>query len=379
MGAKILDPREEPTALEQAARLLKKNQVIGMPTETVYGLAGNAFSEEALTRIFRTKDRPTFDPLIVHLSPKMLESEAGGPSEKLGLLGLIDLPSLSDEVRTSIDALAQAFWPGPLTLVLPKNPKVPDLATSGLPRVALRVPSHPVAQALIDAAGTPLAAPSANRFGRISPTSALDVRQELGDRIPLILDGGECSIGVESTVLGFLEDGTPVCLRPGGLPLEAIAELLEREVLGKEALEEAHLSGRATPEVSLQAPGMLASHYAPKKPLTLLQDPDLRLLPELQEYARETYVGETLGLLLLAEAVEPDLAQQLRQLTGRKWIVESFSKDGNLEHVARNLFRQLRALDDSQAGVLFAEIPREKTGLGFAIADRLTRAAAKRE
>jgi len=383
MGAPIRNPMEDSAALEVAANFLKKNQVVGMPTETVYGLAGNALHEESLTRIFRTKERPTFDPLIVHISPKMLNEGAGDPCSRLASLHLVDLSALSDAVRTSVDALVTAFWPGPLTLVLPKHPAVPDLATSGLPRVALRMPAHPVAQSLIDAAGFPLAAPSANRFGRISPTSALDVQKELGDRIPYILDGGPCTIGVESTVLGFLEDGTPVCLRPGGLPMEAISDLLDREVLGREALETALEDPRSSdvgsaPEIRLQAPGMLASHYAPKKTLTLLQDPDMSLIPELKEYARETYIGETLGLLLLSDPVEPNLAEQLRQATGRKWIVRGFSQDGSLEEIARSLFGALRALDDSDAGKLFAEVPRDRSGLGFAIADRLTRAAAKR-
>src|SRR5438046_2722678 len=180
--------------LRRAAELIARGELVGLPTETVYGLAGDAFNAAAVAKIFAAKDRPTFDPLIVHVAP-IPRGQAG--IDVLQARGVIDAAALDSTARARAEALMGAFWPGPLTLVLPRQACVPDLVTSGLPTVAVRVPRHPVALALLAQAGTPLAAPSANRFGRISPTSARDVEAELGGELALILDGGRCDVGVE--------------------------------------------------------------------------------------------------------------------------------------------------------------------------------------
>ncbi|MBL7984887.1 MAG: threonylcarbamoyl-AMP synthase, partial [Flavobacteriales bacterium] len=221
--------------LQQAAALLREGKLVAIPTETVYGLAANAYDAEAVLRIFEVKNRPTFDPLIVHVrdSDQVQEVARTIPPEAL--------------------ALMDRFWPGPLTLVLPKQPRVPDIVTSGLDTVGVRMPAHPMALELLRSLDFPLAAPSANPFGYISPTTAQHVGDQLGERIPYILDGGPCAVGVESTIIGW-EEGLPVLYRPGGLPLEAIEQVI----------------GSVRPQVKHvlpAAPGMIESHYAPRKPL----------------------------------------------------------------------------------------------------------------
>ena len=227
-------------ALARAVELLRAGEVIGLPTETVYGLAGDALNAAALVRIFEVKQRPHFDPLILHCID----------AERAFTLVEGNIPEAARE-------LAAKFWPGPLTLVLRKRDIVPDLATSGLPHVALRVPAHPVAQELLRAFGGPLAAPSANRFGRISPTDAAAVRAELGDAVPLILDGGPCTVGLESTVLSLAGD-EPCLFRAGGISLEDLEAVVGR-VRRPGAVDD-----------SPQAPGQLRHHYAPRKPLRLV-------------------------------------------------------------------------------------------------------------
>jgi len=361
---KVLDalspPRAEvlaatPDALQRAAQLLHKDQVVGMPTETVYGLAGNAFNETALTRIFSTKERPTFDPLIVHITDGLLDT-AQDPIQGMISLGLVST-TISEACRKSALALARSFWPGPLTLVLPRGGRIPDLVTSGLPTVAIRMPAHPVARALIEQAGLPLAAPSANRFGRISPTTAQAVQEELGERIPLILDGGPCDIGVESSVVALDADGRATLLRPGGISATTLAACLGAEIL---------LPAKAAPANAPQvAPGMLESHYAPRKPLTLLPAPLSALTPE--ELLRIT-AGKKAGFLQQSGA---PLA-----IPGAR--VLSLSPTNDRAEAARNLFKMLRELDASDAEVLFAEPVPGREGLDHAIADRLARAAAPR-
>ncbi|MBS2026390.1 MAG: threonylcarbamoyl-AMP synthase [Deltaproteobacteria bacterium] len=354
MTAALLTP--SPENIARAAEALRRGELVGMPTETVYGLAGNALDAAAVSRIFAAKERPTFDPLIVHVAP---DAPGLAPLEQLGL---VDGARLSEVVREQAEALIHAFWPGPLTLVLPRGPKVPDLVTSGLPRVAVRMPRHPVAQALIRAAGVPLAAPSANRFGRISPTSAADVVSELGDRIGLVLDGGTCQLGVESTVL-LLDDEAPVLLRPGGAPREDVEKLLGRPVA------RASQSG----DVAQLSPGLLASHYAPRKPLHLLAGP---LGTGLES---PTFSGElpaSIGVLAQSgDAAE--LQARLERTSARRVRVEVLSARGELDESARRLFAALRALDASDAEVLFAEPCPSEAGLGYAIADRLRRASIR--
>ncbi len=273
------------------------------------------------------------------------------------LAELVDFDALSPNWKKQVGVLISAFWPGPLTLVLPKTAKVPDLATSGLATIALRVPAHPVAQALIQAAGAPLAAPSANRFGRISPTTAQAVYEELSGRIPLILEGGPCEVGLESTVLGWDQAGNPQILRPGQISASELAG-----VLGCVVAEAAYHPAE------IQAPGMLKNHYAPLKPLFLLPpdwNPGLAL-PE--NPAALPLPSPQAGYLLLAGESQ-SLTQQLHG------PVFTLSPHGERELCARNLFAALRSLDASRADYLWAELPPESTGLGHAIANRLRKAA----
>lgn len=328
--------------LERAAHLLHQGEVVAMPTETVYGLAAALHSEAGLARVFACKERPRFDPLIVHLSLEMATYQ---------WQQWVDDSALSARWRREIEQLRQAFWPGPLTLVLPKKPQVPDLATAGLPTVALRVPRHPVAQALIQTTGVPLAAPSANRFGRISPTSAQDVLAELEGRIPLILEGGPCEVGLESTILGWDAHGEPLLLRPGGIPVQALERVLERKV----HTEPLH-------PVEILAPGMLKNHYAPRKPLYLLPlgwsptQPVPR--PQPGQPALLLYQGN-------AAALSEYLGCQVLTLTD----------NGDSVQAARQLFAHLRALDACPADYLLAELPKGQRGLDYAIANRLRKAA----
>lgn len=202
--AKLLPAHDCALAVEA----LRLGNIIGMPTETVYGLAGNAFDADAVAKIFSAKERPSFDPLIVHVADDL------NSVTKLGSANIIAPESMTPSMIKITDALIQKFWPGPLTIILPKNRKIPDLVTSGLDQVGVRMPAHEVAQKLLKACGLPLAAPSANRFGRISPTTALHVAEELGTKIPYIVDGGSCTIGIESTVI-TVDDDCVWLLRPG--------------------------------------------------------------------------------------------------------------------------------------------------------------------
>ena len=361
MRARILEPSLEN--LQTVAEALQKNQVIGFPTETVYGLAGNCRSPEALTRIFETKERPTFDPLIVHVS-----SDYKG-IQRLVEFRLVDSSRVSESMQRVADELMTAFWPGPLTLILPKHPDVPDLVTSGFSAVAIRMPQHPIAQKILTLSGIPLAAPSANRFGRISPTSPQAVAEELGDRIDWIVDGGPCQIGVESTVVAISEQGEITLLRPGGIDLDTLLKKVKTITLLKEQ-----------PSHTLQSPGLLTSHYAPQKPFYLLPRP----LSSLQENGWKSILDQTqsldphapIGFLLMSGNPTSLDASFLRKLN-RPVIVRSLSHSGDLHEAARNLFAEMRALDSSEAQVLFSEPCLTEKGLGFAISDRLKRASAR--
>ncbi len=313
----------KPTAatIGEAAKLLRDGELVAFPTETVYGLGADATNERAVAAIFAAKGRPQFNPLISHVSD-------------------------SNEARRLVrwsamaDKLAQRFWPGPLTLVLPRtaNSPIALLATAGLDTAAVRSPSHPVARALIAAAGRPLAAPSANRSGSISPTAAKHVSDSLGEAIKLILDGGRCEVGLESTVLDLTTEA-PTLLRPGGATREEI-----EETIGPIDLSHAVPGGKA----AHKSPGQLASHYAPARPVRL--------------NATSVDAGE--GLLAFGPAPP----------AGAKLIC-NLSATGSLTEAAANLFAMLRALD--KPGIdRIAVMPIPQTGLGLAINDRLRRAAA---
>lgn len=307
-----------------AASLLRQGQLVAIPTETVYGLAANALDAEAVLRIFEVKNRPAFDPLIVHIS---------------SMKGLYELATAVPELAIR---LADSFWPGPLTMVLPRRNHIPDIVSSGMDTVALRMPAHPFALDLLAMLDFPLAAPSANPFGYISPTTALHVNDQLGGKIPYILDGGPCSIGVESTVVGVEEDRLLI-YRMGGITVEQL-----REVCGQIEFSVANIH-------QMQAPGMLESHYAPRCPLELGHLAELRRL----------YSGSKLAVLSYRGMVA----------TGEDVVAACvLAPGGDLREAAKNLFAAMRELDNSGADLIIAEtVPEE--GLGRAINDRLRRAA----
>jgi L-threonylcarbamoyladenylate synthase len=319
--------RLEPDAagLAEAAAILRAGGLVAFPTETVYGLGADATDPTAVARIFAAKERPRFNPLISHLA----DADAARAQ------GVFD---------THARRLAEAFWPGPLTLVVPAHPgtRVCDLARAGLPSVALRVPAHPLAQALLAAVGRPVAAPSANRSGRVSPTRARHVLDDLAGRIAAVLDGGDTKVGVESTVVACL-GGAPRLLRPGGITRAALREVLDLDPESPLALDPDRPVG----------PGMLASHYAPQARVRL----DAKSI-EADEAA-----------LLFGNAPPRGLARARAAL--------NLSPTGDLAEAAARLFGALRELDASGATTIaVAPIPPE--GLGEAIRDRLARAAAPR-
>jgi len=331
--------------LYTAASLLRSGGLVAIPTETVYGLAACAFDADAIVKIFDAKDRPRFDPLIVHLPV--------GPPDQ-ALRGVVLTRPLARRAAERLSALTSRFWPGPLTLVLPRDPAVDDLVTSGRDTVAIRMPAHPVARALLAALGGPVVAPSANRFGSISPTSADHVRAELEGRIDAVLDGGPCPIGVESTVLAVDPDATLRLLRPGAVPVEAIEEVAPVQRVS---------ATKGVPE----GPGQLSRHYAPGTPLQLVDD--LEAPPPLEPVR--------VGLLRVTGDVAP--ARTAFETHGHQ-VIEALalSTAGDLAEAAKALFAALRHLDDSEADVLVAERPASTAGLGHAIADRLQRASARR-
>lgn len=307
-----------------AADLLKRGKLVAIPTETVYGLAANALDASAVARIFEVKNRPFFDPLILHT------------------YALEKVKEYVKEFPDPLQELARVFWPGPLTLLLPKKDNVPELITSGLDRVAVRVPNHPMTLKLLGELEFPLAAPSANPFGYISPTRPEHVDKQLGSAIDYILDGGPCNIGLESTILG-VEDGVICIYRLGGLAMEVIESRV-----GKVELK---INKSDNPS----APGQLKSHYAPRKPLFI---GNIETLSEL-------YKNKRTGILGFGKIGE--------NLKGKVYI--NLSEEGDLKEAAINFFSSLRKLDESDIEIIISDYLPE-TGLGLAINDRLERAAA---
>lgn len=362
MDTRILRPSEE--AIEAAAETLRRGGLVAIPTETVYGLAGSAFDERAVGAIFAAKDRPVFDPLIVHVGagPGWASLDAAGRLADLGSREIVSLAPLSPAARDAAGRLLFAFWPGPLTLVLPRHRRVPLLVTSGLDTVAVRMPGHPVAQALLSAFRGPVAAPSANRFGRISPTTADDVVEELRGRVGIVLDGGPSAIGVESTIVRVEPEGSLALLRPGGIPEGRIADVARAPLV-----REAEHAG--PPPAS---PGRLPTHYAPAKPLVLLDTP-----VTADAVRRSTPAGaRSIGLLLFSGDAKTK-ARSIADGLGLEVRAEVLSPSGDLEEAARRLFGCLRALDATGADLLIVEPPATEEGLGHAIADRLRRAAGR--
>jgi L-threonylcarbamoyladenylate synthase len=316
---------EEIEIIRKAAEIIKKGGIVAFPTETVYGLGADAFNPIAVARVFEAKRRPYFDPLIVHVDHH------------------IDLEKLVIEIPSNARKLIERFWPGPLTIVLLKREEVPDIVTAGLSTVAVRMPNHPMALSLIKLADCPIAAPSANPFGYLSPTTAEHVRDQLSDQIDFVLDGGPCEVGVESTIISFSEE-KPRLLRPGGVSLEEIESVIGKVEINPNELEKP------------SAPGMLPRHYAPRTPIVLDWD----------EKNLDIYKNKKIGLLAFQE---PRNHLKFKS-------VEVLSKKGDLREAAANLFAAIRRLDALNLDLIVAEsIP--EIGLGRAIMDRLRRASGK--
>lgn len=350
--------KSSPQNILKVVASLQNDEVVALPTETVYGLAGRTFSESALEKIFLAKERPLFDPLIAHFPKQMNES----PWKSLLKAGLVDTGKISQSAQQKLEVLANKFWPGPLTLVLPKSTRVPDMATSGLSSVGVRCPAHPLFQEVLLKLQEPLSAPSANRFGRISPTLAQHVYEELNQRISSILDGGPCSIGVESTILGLEENDQFVVYRPGGLPLEDIEAVLGQKV-----------SSRLHSEAPV-APGMLKNHYAPAKPFYLFDGKIESLAPEILEDIRQKITqGKKMGILL---AVGDDTRVPSNLKNQTLLTVKILSPWGSAQEAAKNLFQYLREIDQMNVDFILAEQWPHNDGLGFALRDRMSRASA---
>ncbi len=312
--------------IQRAAEIIRRGGIVAFPTETVYGLGADAFNPFAVARVFEVKKRPSFDPLIVHVADP------------------IDAKKLAKEIPSNAKKLIEKFWPGPLTIVVLKEENIPDIVTAGLPSLAIRMPNHPMALALIKESKCPIAAPSANVFGYLSPTTAEHVRDQLDDQVDLILDGGPCPVGVESTIISFLEK-KPMVLRPGGVSLEEI-----ESIIGK--VRTLPFKDRPT------APGMLPKHYAPRTPIVL----------DWSEKNFDLYKDRNIGLLVLQEPRD-DL---------KLHPTEILSKNGDLREAAANLFAAIRRLDALNLDLIVAtSIP--EVGLGRAIVDRLRHAASKEE
>lgn len=338
----------ESAAIDRAAALLRSGGLVAFPTETVYGLGAHALDAAAVQRLFDAKGRPSIDPLIVHV-PSL---DAAAPL----------VTGIPDVARR----LAEKFWPGPLTLILPRSPVVPDAVTAGLPTVALRAPAHPVARALLDAAGVPVAAPSANLFSRPSPTTAGHVRDDLDGRIDLILDGGTTDVGVESTVLD-LTTTPPVILRPGAIGVKALRRLVPDVQIHARTVAD----GTAAP-----SPGLLEKHYSPRTPMTLYEG----------DAAVATLVGDARLARNRGQRVGIVAADEDRRRLGEAGGVEggppvkivSLGSVHELEMVAARLYAALRELDASNVDLILARAFPADEGLGVAILDRMRRAAGRR-
>lgn len=318
-----------------AGQLLRDGGVVAIPTETVYGLAGRADSAAAVQKIFEAKGRPANDPLIVHLAD------------------LEQLPLVASDIPHQAWELAGRFWPGPLTLVLPKQPAIPDSVTSGLATVAVRIPSHPIARDIIRSCGFPLAAPSANLFGRTSPTQLSHLAPELTEAIDGVVDGGPSTVGVESTIVALLPGKPPAVLRPGGISVEELQEVVGPLQLPASATE-------ATSQQPLLAPGTLPSHYAPRTPLYL----DASLSPQLRQQLQQLPVAR----LIYGNPQQSE--QQQWNAVAERYL----SLDSSTEEAARNLYKMVMELDSCGAGAIVADLLPE-VGLGRAVNDRLRRAA----
>jgi L-threonylcarbamoyladenylate synthase len=347
---RVVADNPDPAAIARAAECLRTGGLVAFPTETVYGLGVNALSRPAVQRLFAAKRRPATDSLIVHVS------------------AIDSLAPLVMRVPEQARVLARHFWPGPLTLVLIRSAQIPDEVTAGLPSVAVRVPLHPVARALIEAAAVPVAAPSANLFSRPSPTEASHVLADLDGRIDLIVDAGSTTIGVESTVLDLTTD-PPKILRPGAVTIEMLQRVLERVVTSEFGDRDPRLGNASMP-----SPGMLEKHYSPRAELTLFEGAVDAVLPKLAAAASAALAeGRSVGVI----AAEEDRAALAALSAHSRVFLRLIGPLDAPEHVAARLYSTLRELDASGAEVIFVRgFPSE--GLGAAVQDRLRRAATGR-
>ncbi|MCM8804768.1 MAG: L-threonylcarbamoyladenylate synthase [Candidatus Omnitrophica bacterium] len=311
-------------SLEKAVNILKKGGVIAFPTETVYGLGANGLNPISVAKIYEIKNRPFFDPIILHIGRKE------------------DIKKLWKEINERAEKLIEKFWPGPLTIVLPKTEIVPYIVTAGLDKVAIRMPSHFISLEILKRVDFPIAAPSANTFGRLSPTEAKHVEEQIGDKIELIIDGGKCPVGIESTVIDLTTDRN-IILRPGGIPKEDIEKVIgEVEIIEK------------TEKIS--SPGQLPYHYSPKTPLKILKD------------YKEVKDGIKAALLAFK-----------KPLYKEKFLkIEILSEKGDIREAASNFFSSLHKLDEEGLDIIYAE-PVPEEGLGIAIMDRLKKAEIKKD
>jgi L-threonylcarbamoyladenylate synthase len=318
--AQILKPTKE--TIKIAVDILKKGGVIAFPTETVYGLGANGFNSIAVAKIFEIKNRPFFDPIILHIGKKE------------------DVKKLWKEINERAEKLIKKFWPGPLTIILPKTDIVPYIVTAGLETVAVRMPSHPVALEILEKVDFPVAAPSANIFGRLSPTEAIHVEQQIGNKIEIIIDGGKCPVGIESTVIDLTTEEN-IILRPGGIPNEEIEKIIGEVKIIKKSDK-------------ILSPGQLPYHYSPKTPLKILRN------------YKEVKKGIKAGLLAFKDPKKKE-----------KFVkIEVLSEKGDLIEAASNFFSLLHKLDSSNLDIIYAE-PVPEEGLGIAIMDRLYKAERK--
>ena len=338
METKLLAANEESLAL--GAELLRRGELVAFPTETVYGLGANALDSAAVREIFAAKGRPADNPLIVHIW------------DREQLAQVCHVPPLAEK-------LMDAFWPGPLTLLMPRRESIPLVVTASLPTVAVRMPSHPVAAALLKACNVPVAAPSANRSGKPSPTTAHHVLEDMNGRIPLILDGGDCEVGVESTVLDISGE-TPCILRPGGITKAMLETVLPRVEVAGSVLRPLQPGEKAL------SPGMRYKHYAPAGAVTLVEGQEAQVVAACHKlYQQAEAAGQRACILCFTEHIP--------QLAGCH--VEALGSKKRPEEVAHRLFALLREMDEQGMEAIFSEVmPPE--GVGLAVMNRLGRAAA---
>ena len=319
--------------IAEAAELLRKGELVAFPTETVYGLGADARRADSVRAVFAAKGRPADNPLIVHIADTTM------------------LPEIASEIPEIALRLSKAFWPGPLTMVLPKQPVIPEVTSGGLDTVGIRMPSHPVARALIEASGCPIAAPSANRSGKPSPTTAKHVMDDMDGRIAAVLDGGQCEVGVESTVICFDDAETIHILRPGLISAEDLAPYAERVYVDKAIFEQ------IAADAKVASPGMKYKHYAPKAKILPVDAPDF---DAFSAYVQAHAQPDTWCLLFDADPEIPGVRSM------------RYGDDGAAQ--AHYLFLRFRELDEAGAGTVYVRMP-QKTGADLSVYNRLMRAA----